>query len=112
MTRGLPKFDDLLAMAEQDPQALERLRSELVENLIAGAQDEILKQRLRGLQFRIDLERERSTSPLSACVRLSQMMHESLLDLRDSLQAPQSLKNRRRATTAIVIELENRQKKR
>jgi len=112
MTRGLPKFDDLLVMAEQDPQALERLRSELVENLIAGAQDEVLKQRLRGLQFRIDLERERSTSPLSACVRLSQMMHESLLDLRDSLQAPQSVKKRRCATTAIVIDLESRQKRR
>ena len=103
MTRELPDFDELLLLAQQDPEALERLRCELVEDLIDNAGDDTLKRRLRALQCRIDLERQRCNSPMSACLRLSQMMHDSLLDLRDSLQAPAVFRQQRRENRPATI---------
>ncbi len=99
MARQLPELEELRNLAERDPEGLERLRAELVENLIAQVRNETKRRRLRGLQFRINLETERCKTPLSACLRLSEMMHESLLLLRESFRAPlemQQLRNHNR----------------
>ncbi|MCW5626511.1 MAG: DUF3135 domain-containing protein [Burkholderiales bacterium] len=78
-------FEEWRDLAASDPEAFERRRLEAIEALIAQA-PERERQRLRGLQFRIDMERQRSSNPLGACVRISRMMWERFNDLQHALE--------------------------
>lgn len=88
MKQKLPAFDVLVDMARNDPQRLEKLRRRLTEHVIAGATTEQKRKRLEGLQFRVDLERERARSPLAATIKISEMMCHSLADLHRSMVTP------------------------
>jgi len=88
MKQKLPAFDVLVDMARNDPQRLEKLRRVLTDKVIAGAHTEQQRKRLEGLQFRVDLERERARSPLAATIRISEMMAKSLADLHRSMVTP------------------------
>ncbi len=80
-----PSFDELLKLAKEDPDALEKFRQEQVELIISQAPAKN-QQRLRGLQFQIDAQRSlHNSSPMGACLKMSQMMHESFDDLRNWL---------------------------
>ena len=77
-----PNFDQLLKLAKEQPEALEQFRQEQIELLISQAPARS-QHRLRGLQFQIDAQRQlHGDSPLGACVKISQMMHESFAELR------------------------------
>jgi hypothetical protein len=76
--------DELIALARSDPQAFEQRRLQLIEEIISAA-PEAHRARLRGLQFRIDLERQRSATSLGACIRLNTMMWDSFVLLRESV---------------------------
>lgn len=78
-------FDEWAKLAKDDPDAFERRRREAIEAVIAKAPD-AEQQRLRGLQFRIDMERQRASNPLSACVRINNMMWEQFNNLRVALE--------------------------
>jgi hypothetical protein len=85
MTTRLPAFDVLVDMARNDPDGLESLRRSLTEAVIDAASSENTKRRLQGLQFRVDMERRRATTPLAATIRISEMMCRSLADLHRSM---------------------------
>lgn len=86
------EFRQWAEMAKEDPTQFEKLRLEAINDVIQSAPS-THRQRLRCLQWRIDQERRRASNPLSACVRLSQMMWESvsgsggLLENLNQLQA-------------------------
>lgn len=80
----LPSFDELMRLASQEPDKLEGLRKNWVDDVITSAPKNF-QRRLRGLQFQIDMERERASNPVSSCIRISQMMHEGLANLRVAL---------------------------
>ncbi|MBK8973204.1 MAG: DUF3135 domain-containing protein [Hahellaceae bacterium] len=92
MKKELPEFDVLLDMASKRPEQLEKLRAELIEDIIASA-PERLQRRLRGLQFKVDATRQMSRSPMASCIKVSQMMHESLHDLRGALTGLQQMES-------------------
>ena len=71
-------FDHWAALARDDPDRFEELRRDCVDALIerSGPRQ---RQRLRGIQFRIDMERRRSTSPMGACVRIQSLMWDKVL---------------------------------
>lgn len=81
----LPSFEELMNLALHEPEKLEALRQSWVEETINSA-PEPFQRRLRGLQFQIDMEREKASNPVSSCVRISQMMHEGLANLRDVIK--------------------------
>jgi len=91
MTTRLPGFEVLVDMARNDPEGLETLRRSLTDAVIAGATSDTTKRRLQGLQFRVDLERERASTPLAATIRISEMMCRSLADLHASLVVPEAV---------------------
>jgi hypothetical protein len=76
------EFESWLALAQADPPEFERRRRHAVERVIESAR---APARLRGLQFRIDMERRRSRTPYKSCLRLYQMMWDSFTDLDDML---------------------------
>ena len=84
MQHNIPDFDKLRHLAKNDPTELERLRIELCEQLIHEAPEEY-RRKLRGLQFRIDMERRKAKSPMAACITISGLMHDSFDKLRMAL---------------------------
>ena len=81
---ALPCHDVLSRLAREDPEALERLRHELIESHINNAPEK-LQLALRQLQFRIDGIRIRSGSALGASRKIYALMWESLMRLQDEL---------------------------
>lgn len=80
MNTIVPDYNELVEMAKNDPERLEKMRQQWIEELINSAPKHY-QRRLRGLQFKIDMERRRSKSDLVACIRLSSMLHESFTEL-------------------------------
>lgn len=68
-------FEEWKELAERNPEAFEFTRQRMIDSLISEARE---SDRLMCLQWRIDVERERSKTPMSACVSLSTMMLDSL----------------------------------
>ena len=71
-------FDEWAALAQSDPEAFEARRRAVIEEAI-GRSRTGSQQRLRCIQWKIDQVRDRATNPLSACVKISEMMWESLV---------------------------------
>ncbi len=71
-------------LARTDPEEFERRRIALIDEVISSAPPDV-QRRLRGLQFRVDMERSRAGNPLSATVRISRLMWESFSELREQL---------------------------
>ncbi len=75
--RERPEYEHLRVLAEQDPDAFERRRHEIIESALVRVPEE-RSQRMRRLQWRIDQERLRCRTPLAACIALSRMMWDSV----------------------------------
>ena len=75
-------FDEWALLAITDPDEFEQRRLALIESVILKSGN---IRRMRGLQWRIDLERSRAHNPIDACVRLSRMMWDSFMDLNLAL---------------------------
>ena len=81
-------FDEWAGLAKSDPESFEARRREIIESAIARSKPE-QQQRLRCMQWKIDQIRDRSPTPLSACVKISNMMWDSLTGpggLKESLE--------------------------
>ncbi len=70
-------FDDWAELAKSDPASFEERRKQAIEALIARM-PEHKQQRMRCLQWKIDQVRDRAGSPMAACIKLSEMMWDSL----------------------------------
>lgn len=105
MKRKLPAFDVLVDMARNDPARLESLRQSLTTEVIEAVSDEQKRKRLEGLQFRVDMERERARSPLAATIKISEMMCHSLAELHKSMVTPllEEEQNKDAADLATVL---------
>lgn len=83
---ALPSFDELKTMAAERPEELENLRKRMTDEILRDAPED-RRRRLEGIVFRINAERLRSKNPLQACIRISQMMMDSVVELRDAVNA-------------------------
>ncbi|MCE9550634.1 MAG: DUF3135 domain-containing protein [Betaproteobacteria bacterium] len=75
-------FDAWAMLARTAPDDFEQQRRAVVESQISRSDN---VRRLRGLQWRIDIERERAHTPLKSCLRLSIMMWDAFVDLNNVL---------------------------
>lgn len=94
--RQLMDFEQWSELASRDPEAFEHLRRKLIEAQI-GAASQRSRERLRGLQWRIDQIREIAPTPMAACISLSNMMWESFAGeggLVQALNAPRTSKEK------------------
>lgn len=85
MTKPLPSFEWLRDLAEKDPEALERLRQQYIDDTINEA-PEHMRHRLRGLQFQVDGKIRLSKNPMQSCIAISKMMHDSLHQMKNYIE--------------------------
>ena len=79
-------FDEWRQLAETDPEAFELRRQQAIESLITATPDN-RQQRLRGLQWRVDMERRKARDPLMSCRTVFGMMWNSVYGDNGLLQA-------------------------
>jgi len=99
-------FDQWMNLARDHPETFERVRLEAIEAYF----DQIPPQRqslLRHLQWRIDMEIQRSRTPLAGCLRIHQMMMESLDRQKTAVDEllgmhPESSKPRTTKTGSVI----------
>ncbi|MHB1233106.1 MAG: DUF3135 domain-containing protein [Burkholderiales bacterium] len=96
-------FDAWASLAQSDPEAFEAKRLHMIEQLIESA-PEGLRQRLRGFQWRIDMERQRCGNPLQACIRISNMMWDMIYADRGFLWSLQVMSDPSAMRTAVPEE--------
>ena len=70
-------FDEWKALAEKDPEAFEQQRQQAIEHMITSVPQE-RQQRLRGLQWRVDVERAKYKNALMGCRQAFNMMWDSV----------------------------------
>ena len=75
--KPLIEFDDWAELAQSDPAAFEARRKQAIEELIQRM-PEHKQQRMRCLQWKIDQVRDRAKTPMAACIKLSELMWDSL----------------------------------
>ena len=76
-------FDNWARLAKDAPQEFEKQRRHLIDEQLVGTRN---INRLRGIQFRIDMERSRaSRGVLSSCLHLYGLMWERFIDLDTEL---------------------------
>lgn len=71
-------FDFWARLAREDPGAFEDARRLMIDSLIDAAPSG-MQPRLKGLQWRIDHIRSKAATPLSACLKISDMMWTNVL---------------------------------
>lgn len=76
-------FDHWLELAKSDPDSFEKLRSQIIDAAI-GRFAQSRQSHLRRVQWRIDRTRERSGSPMAACIAISGMMWDSFHHLNNT----------------------------
>lgn len=84
ITTSIPDFDSLVQLAQNDPGALEQLRTELIEQHIAK-QPEAQRQKLERMQFRINGVIRMANNPIHTCVLLNDLLMASASDLLQKL---------------------------
>jgi len=84
--KGFDDFDDWADLARRDPGGFEDRRRAVIEDFLARAPERNRAQ-LRRLQWRIDMERRRASTPLAACYRIYRMMWESFAGDRGLIAA-------------------------
>ena len=70
-------FEEWLELAQRDPEGFEQRRRAVIESYLNNLPLD-KQRRLRGLQFRIDMERQRAHTAMGACIKLSSMMWDAL----------------------------------
>lgn len=87
-------FDKWHKLAQNAPEEFERERQSALDSLIEKAEN---RRKLQGLQCRIDLERTKARTPLKSYLRLSVLMWDGFLNLRDVLNEPVSVSGKHAA---------------
>jgi hypothetical protein len=99
------EFEDWKHLAETDPEAFETRRQQVLGMIISAAPDHY-RRRLQRLQWRIDAERQRSSNPLSACMRISGMMMNAVYGKDGLVDAIHGRVEKNDRTAAKIIDLQ------
>ncbi|VAX12100.1 hypothetical protein MNBD_GAMMA24-323 [hydrothermal vent metagenome] len=98
-------FDHWSEIARTDPETFEAMRTKIIRSCIDSApQDQ--QQRMRGLQWQVDCLRAQSRNPLSACLKISRMMWDTLQKLGDvsrDLTRPEQAETKSKSTAATIL---------
>lgn len=88
MYRDLPAFDTVVTLHKEQPDELDRIRTELTDPILENTTGDCL-HRLQGSQVGIDMELRRARTPEARFVKISSMMHEAFAELNHVLHHPE-----------------------
>jgi hypothetical protein len=95
-------FNRWSSLASEDPNEFEIQRQKTIDTMIQMA-PAAKRSRLRKLQWRIDQQRKLAGSPMAACIKLSNMMWESVMGKNGLLDALEGRYQHNRLEPAQVL---------
>ncbi|MDF2153142.1 DUF3135 domain-containing protein [Vibrio sp. CAU 1672] len=84
-SQTLPSFDEMMKMAQSDPQAFEQFRHDMATEMIEHA-SEAMQDRLRAQQSHIDRMINQCKNPNHVNVVLMNELQKQVVKFRDALQ--------------------------
>ncbi|PAW10991.1 hypothetical protein B6K85_08985 [Vibrio sp. V1B] len=81
----LPSFDEMIKMAERDPEAFEQFRHDMAKEMIEGASEQ-MQSRLWAQQSHIDRVIHNCKNPNHANVVLMNELQKQVVKFREALQ--------------------------
>lgn len=72
-------FDEGVKLALENPAAFEQYRKQLLEYEIQCSHPQN-QRRLKGVQFKIDMERRKSKTPMASCIKAYALMMDYFYD--------------------------------
>lgn len=103
-------FDAWATLAKENPAEFERQREAALRSSIESAPPEH-RQRLEGLQFQLNMERQRAGTALGSCLRFNSLMWAGFFRLRKELNGlavgAGASKDDAPRTSAEVISMQN-----
>ena len=103
-------FDEWVKLARDNPEAYEDKRRQMLQEVIDSTSPEV-RRRMQGLQWKIDQIRSTSTNPMASCLKISQMMWDSvlgengLLEHMERLNSSEGLERDKPKVSAKIIEI-------
>jgi len=85
-------FDKWLDLAMNDPDGFESARTAAIQGFLESTPKHS-RQRLSGLQWRIDMIRQRSKTPMAACQAIYSMMWDQLAGDEGMIESLKSMAN-------------------
>ncbi|GAL23432.1 hypothetical protein JCM19235_20 [Vibrio maritimus] len=82
---SLPSFEELAAMAKEDPEKLSQLRHQLCEQFIESCSTD-MQPRLHAQQSHIERVLQRAKNPIHANVLLREELHKQIVKFSEALQ--------------------------
>jgi hypothetical protein len=79
-------FDEWMEVYKTDPDMFEKMRQDLIESTIKQAPIG-MRRRLNGLQWQIDTEIKLAKNPLDGCIKIYEMMMDSVYEPNGLLDA-------------------------
>lgn len=70
-------FDRWAEIAKTDPEKFEAHRQKMLDDFFELI-PQSRQQRIRGLQFQVDMECRKAKTPLAACIKISSMMWDNI----------------------------------
>lgn len=95
-------FDMWAQLAKEDPEEFERKRRATINTVLSKAPAS-MQNRLRGLQWRIDMEIKRSKNPLDGCIRINRMMIDTIYAPGGLLESLHRLTDNRSLSTEKIF---------
>lgn len=97
--KDLP-FEQWSELASNDPEGFEALRGEVIDAFLARVPAP-QRQRLRGLQWRIDMVRDQSGTPMAACLKIYNMMWDAVVGDNGMLDTLANCSRKSRRVTQV-----------
>ncbi len=103
-------FDYWMELAKKDPAAFEKQKKQLIQEAIDKAPKR-MQNRLNGLQWSIDSRVKTAKNPMDACVKIYQMMMDSVYEEGGLLEAlNMSVHEVRASSPKNVVQMMNTKK--
>lgn len=81
-----PSVNELMEMAKNNPEMLDKLQQEETQKIIDNASTEESKRKLKGLSFKINaIKQKNGKNQMKTVVELNELMHQSKEELRKTL---------------------------
>lgn len=85
INQTLPSFDEMVELAEANPQAFDQFKKEMCEEMILSASD-VMQGRLWAQQSHIDLVISQCKNPTQANITLMQELSMQVFRFQDALE--------------------------
>ncbi|NLS13509.1 DUF3135 domain-containing protein [Vibrio sp. SM6] len=98
----VPKFDELMALAKNDPSEFDRLKQSLCDQVISAASGD-MQPRLRAQQSHIDRVVARCKNPIHTNVVLMNELQKQVMKFREVLSNPSATVQAEQETLDNVV---------